>query len=233
MHHRANIISLSVPTPRPKIERVGLLDQVYQVLKERVLDRTYLPGARLNVDALSRELAVSSTPIREALGRLVAEGLADAEPFVGFHVADIPTPDYYRQLYDFRLVIETWAAAETARRRPPKTLAALRDSVEAMGEGTLSKRYARYRGFAEADEAFHVAILAGTGNMPAMKAYEDLRIHHHLARLYIERDQDTAESHAQHAAILEAIKAGRPRDAAARMREHLATSKKRLLDEAA
>jgi DNA-binding GntR family transcriptional regulator len=233
MHHRANIISLSVPTPRPKIERVGLLDQVYQVLKERVLDRSYRPGAKLNVDALSRELAVSSTPIREALGRLVAEGLVDAEPFVGFHVADIPTPAYYRQLYELRLVIECWAAAETARRRRPETLAALRDAVEAMGEGTLSKRYARYRGFAEADEAFHVAIVAGTDNRPAMKAYEDLRIHHRLARLYIERDQDTAESHAQHVAILKAIKAGRPRDAAARMREHLATSRKRLLDEAA
>src|SRR4030042_1640182 len=75
-------------------------------------------------------------PLREALGLLVAEGLADAEPFVGFHVADIPTPDHYRQLYDFRLVIETWAAAETARRRPPKTLAALKDSGEAMGDGT-------------------------------------------------------------------------------------------------
>ena len=48
----------------PRIERVGLQDQVYHVLKERALDRTYPPGARLNVDAPARELAVSSPPMR-------------------------------------------------------------------------------------------------------------------------------------------------------------------------
>lgn len=218
-----------MPAVHPKIERVGLQDQVYQVLKERVLDRTYPPGARLNVDALARELAVSSTPIREALGRLVAEGLAAAEPFVGFHVADLPSADYYGELFDFRLVLEVWAAGETARRRPPAVLAALEDAVEAMRAGTLSKRYARYRDFVAADAAFHGQIVAGTGNRPAIKAYEDLRVHHHLSRLYIERDQDSAMSHAQHAAIYEAIKDGRPREAATRMREHLVASKAGLL----
>ena len=218
-------------TARPKIERVALLDQVYDLLKERVLDRTYRPGDKLNVDALARELSVSSTPIRESLARLVAEGLARAEPFVGFFVEDMPSRDYYEQLYDFRLVIEPWAAAETARRRPADTLAVLQESVDAMKHGTLSKRYARYRGFAEADEGFHVAIVAGTGNEPAMNAYEDLRIHLHLSRLYIDRDQDTDESRTQHAAILEAIRAGRSKEAAAHMREHLRTSKEKLLGE--
>jgi DNA-binding GntR family transcriptional regulator len=222
-----------MPAARPKIERVVLLHQVYDVLKERVLDRTYRPGDKLNVDALARELSVSSTPIRESLGRLVAEGLARAEPFVGFFVADMPSRDYYEQLYDFRLVIEPWAAAETARRRPTDTLAVLRESVDAMKKGTLSKRYARYRGFAEADAAFHAAVVAGTGNEPAMKAYEDLRIHLHLSRLYIDRDQDTDESRTQHAAILDAIRAGRAKDAAAHMREHVRTSKERLLAEPA
>ena len=218
-------------TARPKIERVALLDQVYDLLKERVLDRTYRPGDKLNVDALARELSVSSTPIRESLARLVAEDLARAEPFVGFFVADMPSRDYYEQLYDFRLVIEPWAAAEAARRRPADMLAVLQDSVDAMKHGTLSKRYARYRGFAKADEAFHAAIVAGTGNEPAMNAYEDLRIHLHLSRLYIDRDQDTDESQTQHAAILEAIRAGRSKEAAAHMREHLRTSKEKLLGE--
>jgi DNA-binding GntR family transcriptional regulator len=218
-----------VAAPRPKIERIALLDQVYELLKERVLDRTYRPGDKLNVDALARELSVSSTPIRESLARLVAEGLARAEPFVGFFVADMPSRDYYEQLYDFRLVIEPWGAAETARRRPPDTLAVLQDSVDAMKRGTLSKRYVRYRGFSAADEAFHTALIAGTGNEPAIKAYEDLRIHLHLSRLYIDRDQDTDESRTQHVAILEAIRAGRSKEAAAHMREHLRTSKEKLL----
>lgn len=216
---------------RPRIERVALLDQVYDVLKERVLDRTYVPGFKLNVDALARELAVSSTPIRESLGRLVAEGLARLEPFVGFFVADMPSPNYYEQLYDFRCVVEPWAAAETARRRPPDILAILQDSVDAMNHTMLSKRYAKYRGFSEADAAFHAALVAGTGNAPAMRAYGDLRIHLHLSRLYIDRDQNTDESRTQHAMILEEIHAGKVRQAAARVREHLRTSRDKLLGE--
>jgi DNA-binding GntR family transcriptional regulator len=217
----------------PRLKRVALLDQVYELLKERVLDRSYRPGDKLNVDALAREFAVSSTPIRESLGRLVAEGLAQSEPFVGFFVADMPSPDYYAQLYDFRLVIEPWAAAETAHRRPPATLSVLQESVDAMKQGTLSKRYARYRGFSHADEAFHTAIVAGTGNEPAVKSYEDLRIHLHLSRLYIDRDQDTDQSRTQHAAILDAIRAGRSKEAAAHMREHLLVSKEKLLGKVA
>ena len=41
---------------RARIERVALLDQVYDLLKERILDRTYVPEFKLNVDALARKL---------------------------------------------------------------------------------------------------------------------------------------------------------------------------------
>ncbi len=214
-------------TPLPR--RVALLDQVHDLLKERVLDRNCRPGDRLNIDALARELSVSTTPIREALARLAAEGLVRAEPYVGFFVADIPSRGYYEQLFELREVIEPWAAQQTARRRPKDCLAVLQDSLDAMKRGTLSKRYARYRGFSDADEAFHTAIIAGTGNTPAIKSYEDLRVHLHLSRLYIDRDQDTEETRQQHAGILDAIRAGEPKTAAARMKDHLRSSREKLL----
>jgi len=213
-----------------KIARVVLLDQVHETLKERILDRTYQPGAKLNIDALRRELDVSSTPLREALARLSAEGLVKAAPFVGFTVAPMPSPDYYRDLYAFRLVIEPWAASETARLRPEATLAVLDAAIADMSRYSLSRRYSRYRDFTEADEAFHRAIIAGTGNEPACQAFEGLRIHLHTARLYISREQDTESTHAQHLAILEAIRAGDEAGAAACMREHLIHSRRKLLE---
>ena len=76
--------------PAKKIERVVLGDQVYEAIKERILDQAYAPGQKLNIDGLVRELKVSSTPIREALTRLVAEGLVSAAPFVGFATAVLP-----------------------------------------------------------------------------------------------------------------------------------------------
>jgi DNA-binding GntR family transcriptional regulator len=73
-----------------KIGRVVLGDQVYEAIKERILDQAYAPGEKLNIDRLVREFEVSSTPIREALTRLVAEGLVSAAPFVGFATAALP-----------------------------------------------------------------------------------------------------------------------------------------------
>lgn len=215
---------------RKRIERVALQDQVYEVLKERVLDRAYQPNDKLNIDALTRELSVSSTPIREALGRLAAEGLVSAEPFVGFAVAPMPTRDYYAQLYEFRLLIEPWAAGEAALHSSQPVLAELEATVAAMEEGRLARRYRRYKSFSEADEAFHLAILAGAGNEPALRAYRGLRIHLHLSRLYISCEQDTALSYEQHLAILEAIRSGDPAAAAERMREHLVSSRGKLLE---
>lgn len=67
-------------------------------------------------------------------------------------------------------------------------------------------------------------------NVPAMNAYANLRIHLHLSRLYIDRDQDSVETRQQHAEILEAILAGRSKDAAARMKLHLRSSRDKLLE---
>ena len=207
-----------------------MLDQIIEVIKERILDRTYSPGCNLNVDELARELSVSATPIRESLGRLVAEGLLRAEPYVGFFVEDMPSLEYFQQLYDYRLVLEPWAAAKTARLRPAEQLTIMQESVDAMKEGVLSKRYARFRGYSEADEAFHKAILTGAGNEPTLKAYSHLMIHLHLSRLYIDRDLDTQESLQQHQAILDASIAGNPDLAENMMRAHLLAARRNLLN---
>jgi DNA-binding GntR family transcriptional regulator len=213
-----------------KVERIALLDQVHEILKERILDRFYEPGAKLNIDALGRELKVSSTPLREALARLTAEGLVSAEPFVGFAVAPMPDAKYYGDLFDFRLIIEPWAAAESARLQLARTLQTLEAAVRAMGGSSLSRRYRRFRDFSDADDLFHRTVMAGTGNAPACKAYEDLRIHLHMSRLYIHREQETESTRAQHLAILQAIRLGHAEEAAQHMRGHLIQSRKKLLD---
>lgn len=215
---------------RRKVERVALLDQVHEVLKGRVLDRDYQPGERLSIDALARELRVSSTPIREALGRMTAEGLVVTESFVGFSVAAMPSAEYFADLFRFREVIEPWAAAETARRRPAAVLRDLDAAVAVMTSEALDQTYSRFRGFSEADETFHDLIMAATGNEPALKAFRHLRVHLHTSRLYAQRPQDTEATRAEHATILSAIHAGEADQAAHAMHQHLASSRRRLLE---
>ena len=153
-----------------KIERVVLGDQVYESIKESILDQASAPGEKLHVDGLARELQVSSTPIREALARLVAEGLVKAEPFIGFATAPLPDRRYYEDVYNFRGVIEPWAAAEAARRRPgPDVIAALRGEVATMMAGEPSREYRSHRGFTEGDDRFHRLILQAAGNQVALQ----------------------------------------------------------------
>ena len=49
---------------KPLLARVALVDQVTALVTQRILDRVYAAGERLNIDALSREFGVSSSPIR-------------------------------------------------------------------------------------------------------------------------------------------------------------------------
>jgi DNA-binding GntR family transcriptional regulator len=88
-------------------------DQVFQGLKEMILDNTYDPGEVLQIDRLSEEFGVSSTPIREALIRLEGYGLVTLIPNKGARVTEI-TVDDVRNTWEMRIVLEPYAARITA-----------------------------------------------------------------------------------------------------------------------
>src|SRR5262245_61848983 len=68
------------------------------------------PGSRITVDGLVRELEVSHTPIREALGRLEGEGLVVKTHLVGYSAAPQITRRQFEELYELRLLLEPDAA---------------------------------------------------------------------------------------------------------------------------
>ncbi len=214
----------------PKIGRVALGDQVYEAIKERILDQAYAPGEKLNIDGLVREFEVSSTPIREALMRLAAEGLVHAEPFIGFATAPLPDRTYYNDVYRFRKVVEPWAAAEAAKRQPgPDSIKALREEVAIMMASEPSREYRSHRAFTEADDRFHRLLITAGGNQVALKSYNDLRFHLHISRLYLSREQDVALTHVEPLRIVDALEAGNPTAAAEAMCRHLEGSYERLI----
>jgi DNA-binding GntR family transcriptional regulator len=66
----------------------SVADRVYAALRERILAGDIPHHARLHQEQLSEELGVSRTPLREALGRLAADGLVELLPQRGARVAD-------------------------------------------------------------------------------------------------------------------------------------------------
>ena len=61
-------------------DNLTLSQRVYEHLRDEILADHLLPGTELSEVALSKELAISRGPIREAMGRLAAEGLITMRP---------------------------------------------------------------------------------------------------------------------------------------------------------
>src|SRR5688572_12275293 len=90
----------ATPAVRRLAERQPLVDGVHHAPVDMIMNHTFDPGERLNIDALARTLGVSPTPIREAMARLESEGLIAKEPRRSYTVAPLISLDDLRALID-------------------------------------------------------------------------------------------------------------------------------------
>jgi DNA-binding GntR family transcriptional regulator len=93
----------------------SLSERAYLALREQVLSLKLPPGAPLNEVALSQELGVGRTPVREAIKRLARDSLVDIYPRRGTFVSDIQLTDL-AAISEVRIDLEGRAAALAARR---------------------------------------------------------------------------------------------------------------------
>ena len=96
------------------IKRVSLVDQVYEKIRDRIVSLKIPFGSKLNVSKLQEEYGVSSTPVREALNRLLNDGLIELENNVGARVIDITEEDV-RQIQELSFAYQIVAARNALR----------------------------------------------------------------------------------------------------------------------
>ena len=94
------------------LPRTNLNEQVYETLRQRVLQRDPGPGTKLSLHELATELGVSRSPVHHALTRLVSEGLLSVKARRGYYVTPV-TPSTVGDGYDVRLALELHAAERT------------------------------------------------------------------------------------------------------------------------
>ncbi len=217
----------STPAALRLTARQPLVRDVYDVLVDMFMNHTFAPGERLNIDALTRTLGVSQTPIREAMARLEAEGLILKEPRRSYTVAPLITLDELRALIDLRLLIEPAAAAAAARNASPDDAAELIAFARSGGAGQYDDTANRLDMIYDA--AFHDKIAALGGNPWLRESLVRLRSHVHMYRLY-HHARHAAATTPEHVAVAEAIAARDPDAAAEAMRLHLTTAMKRIDD---
>ena len=77
-----------------QLEKVkSLKDQIYEIIKEDIINQTYQNNTVLNEKKISQELNVSKTPVREALKALEAEGWVEYVPYKGILVKQMSLSD--------------------------------------------------------------------------------------------------------------------------------------------
>ncbi len=190
-----------------------------------LMDGELEPGTALNIDALARQLDVSVTPVREALGRIATTGLLERHALKGYRVAPPLTQVELAQLIDARLAIEPVATLKACQRGGPALAAELRSVHEAQVRAPTGPDFAGYGGYRDylvADQAFHSLVNAGSGNPFLALSFQSLNGHLHRFRLFSEHVVDDApQTLAEHAAILAALEAGEAEAAAGHMEGHL------------
>ena len=140
--------------------RPSLTDRAYLELRRRIITGAMKPGRETSELELAAEMAMSKTPVREALARLAVEGLVEAFPRRGYRVTSITLKDM-NDLFAVRAALEGAAAALAALNVTEDALGrldALADASYVPGETRSTQT------FIKANEDFHSAIAQASRN---------------------------------------------------------------------
>ncbi|MFP5316232.1 MAG: GntR family transcriptional regulator [Actinomycetes bacterium] len=192
---------------------------VYGILRAKILDLQLPPDGKINIDALARELGVSQTPIREALSQLEGDRLIVKTPGKGYRTTALLDTAELRELFEFRLLVEPWAARAAAVNRLINPARTLRASLDEFESGTAQEGNVRHQLVAH-DTVFHDRILSASSNEFALHAYRATHCHLHLFRLHPADYQGTTTVE-EHRGIVDAIAACDPDAAEEAMHGHL------------
>ncbi|KFC64522.1 Transcriptional regulator, GntR family [Devosia sp. LC5] len=206
----------------------SLAGGVYEAIFAQLMSLKIAPGARITVDGLVREMNVSQTPIREALGRLEGEGLVLRTHLVGYRATPQITRNGFDELYELRLALEPEAAAKTAAGMDDDRLSEMRTLAGGMAGNAGADEQLRYSDFARQDAEFHDRILQFAGNGLIRETLRLQHAHFHIFRLMFHW-RVTAEALDEHEAIMAAFEQRSPEAAREAMRIHIINSRARLL----
>ena len=213
----------------PRFELLGdrqrVSDEVHGVLRQGILTGELEPGTRLSVPTLAARFGLSRSPVRDAVLRLVREGLAEEVPYRGAIVRRL-RPEEIIPLYEVREVLEGLAARLAAERATEDVVRDLRAAVSehaaALAAGDLAEHF-------DADMRFHRLIREATGNAELVAALSPVQDRIRLAMLTTTSlTAGPARALEDHERILEAIEAGDPRRAEALARAHIARLRRQL-----
>ncbi|NLV88211.1 MAG: GntR family transcriptional regulator [Tissierellia bacterium] len=153
-------------------------DEIYELLKKRIINLEYEPGLVLNEVDIADEFNISRTPVRKIFHQLHNDKLLNIIPRFG---AQVPAIDFKQMKHVFELTreLDPFATRLAVERISEENIKKLEEIIERLSEYELSKDY---QNAIIEDERFHTTILMSCGNPWLQDILTSL--HYHTERLW-------------------------------------------------
>ena len=229
MTARGDLADLGAPPDGPVIEKPMpgelLADAAYQSLRRAILEGQLPPASALSVPDLARRMEISRSPVREAVQRLIADGLATAIPRKGAIVSEIEAKDL-DDLFEVRALLEGLAAGRAAERVAAGGVAGLRDLLDQHEDVVSAGDVAAQ---VELDMQYHRAIRKLAHNAELNTILDRIEVRSHLALNTLwERPASSRLSVTEHRAIFDAIASHDPSGARSMAEQHVRNVRTRV-----
>lgn len=220
------------PTPPdPTSGAASQTERAYAALRSSIVRCQFVPGERLGVEELGVRLGVSSSPVREALSRLVAEGLVLALERRGFRVAPL-TVEGVADLTRVRLLLEGEALRDAMRHGDDRWEAQLVAAGHALG--LVEQRLRDVMPLLDDDwsarhREFHMAIYEGCRSPLLREMVGQLFDSAERYRRYSARHRKASRvKHSEHASLMQAVLSRDRKRAGDLLVEHVSTTERNV-----
>lgn len=213
----------------------------YFHLQRKIASREFPAGSALSELAVAKDLGISRTPVREAIGQLVAEGLLEQIPNRGVVVVQLTRNDIV-DLYELREALEVYAVGKAARRPLDAAdlhrlqhfadeITVLRNELIDRHSGELNDE--QMHRFVVCDLGFHTLLMRVAANARILKVVNETRL---LIRIFAIRRTghnaaDLERIYQQHCDVLRAVAERDPDRAMRLLSEHIQNSQRERLAE--
>lgn len=193
-------------------------DAIYRDLRDRIVAGEIAPGSRLSIPALAQQYRVSRSPVREAVLRLVATGIARQSLNAGAVVAPVDLAELVG-VYEAREGLE-WAAARLAAAHPAHGLR--RSLLEILTQHERVAAAGDFTRHVELDAQFHRAIRLAAMSPLIESMLDDIQDRVVIAMRSTSVSGGMEQAVADHRRIFERVVAGDVDGAGEAARAHIA-----------
>ena len=138
------------------LDKKRLTDQVYDYLKKMIIEFSLKPGEKIEIKKLSQDLSISPTPIREAIHKLIEQGLVVSKPYTGYFVVRL-TPRDVEELFDLRKAFEFLGLEYVFQNFDSEKIEELSDRLKNLMKENDEQKL--IDGVREFEEKFHIDFL--------------------------------------------------------------------------